>query len=176
MRLRQTLQQVARHVGQVRNLLDLGLQVADHCPGADALTHPALQERLSRAPQVQLRVQLAAQTFDVEQGLLQQHQLRLHFHVETARGLEQAHQHLTEGNAAHDAAVDGNVLRIPRRNGADEDVAGVHVGVEKAVAEHLGEEQLHATFGEFLHVGALIGQGRQIGDLNPVDALHHQYF
>jgi hypothetical protein len=48
--------------------------------------------------------------------------------------------------------------------------------MEKTVAEDLGEEQLHTALGEFFHVGALIGQGRQIGDLNPVDALHHQHF
>ncbi|MNV06328.1 hypothetical protein D3C71_967010 [compost metagenome] len=80
------------------------------------------------------------------------------------------------GQAADDAAVDRNVLRAPRIHGADEDVAGVHVGVEEAVAEHLGEENLHATLGEHFHVGALVGQGCQIGDLDTVDALHHQYF
>jgi hypothetical protein len=37
----------------------------------------------------------------------------------------------------------------------------VHVGVEEAVAEHLGEEDLHAALGQHLHVGALVGQGRQ---------------
>ena len=36
--------------------------------------------------------------FDVEQRLLQQDQLRLNLHVEAARGLEQAQQHLREGD------------------------------------------------------------------------------
>jgi hypothetical protein len=78
--------------------------------------------------------------------------------------------------AADDAAVDRDVLRAPRVHGADENIAGVHVGVEEAVAEHLGEENLHATLGQHLHVGTLVGQGRQVGDLHPVDALHHQHF
>ena len=80
------------------------------------------------------------------------------------------------GEAADDAAVDGDVLRAPRVDGADEDVARVHVGVEETVAEHLGEEDLHAAFGKHFHVGALIGEGRQIGHLNAVNALHHQHF
>ena len=33
-----------------------------------------------------------------------------------------------------------------------------------------------AALGQHLHVGALIGQGFKVGDLNPVDALHHQHF
>ncbi|MNW19602.1 hypothetical protein D3C71_2196630 [compost metagenome] len=49
-------------------------------------------------PQVEVRVQLAAEAFDVQQGFLQKNKLRLHFHVEAPCGLEQAHQHLTEGN------------------------------------------------------------------------------
>ena len=78
--------------------------------------------------------------------------------------------------AADDAAVDGDVLRGPRVHGADKNIAGVHVGVEEAVAEHLGEENLHATFGQHLHVGTLVGQGLKVGDLDPVDTLHHQHF
>ena len=45
-----------------------------------------------------LGVEIATQALDVEQGLLQQHQLWLDFHVEAPGGLEQAHQHLAEGN------------------------------------------------------------------------------
>ena len=68
---------------------------------------------------------------------------------------------ILRGQAADDAAVDGDVLRILRRDRADENVAGVHVGVEKAVTEDLGEEQFNAALGQLLHVGALIGQGRR---------------
>jgi hypothetical protein len=38
-----------------------------------------------------------------------------------------------------------------------------------------GEEDLHTTFGQELHIGALVGQGRQVSDRNAVDALHHQH-
>ncbi len=63
---------------------------------ADALAHPAFQVGLGGFPQVQVRVQFAAQPFHVQQGFLQQDQLRLDFHVEAARGLEQAQQHLPQ--------------------------------------------------------------------------------
>jgi hypothetical protein len=43
---------------------------------------------------------------------------------------------------ADDAAVDADPLRVFRMVVGDEDVARVHVGVEEAVAEHLGEEDL----------------------------------
>lgn len=79
------------------------------------------------------------------------------------------------GQAADDAAVDGDVLRAPWFDSADEDVARVHVGMEEAVAEHLGEEYLHASFGQQLHVGALIGQGGHVGHRHAVDALHYQH-
>src|SRR5690606_13502932 len=46
-----------------------------------------------RAPQVQLRIQLPPKALDVEQRLLQQHQLRLDFDLEAPRGLKQTHQH-----------------------------------------------------------------------------------
>ncbi|MNF79010.1 hypothetical protein D3C84_612130 [compost metagenome] len=98
MGLGHALEQVAGHVGQVRQLLDLTVQVAQQGFGAHAFAHPAFKEGLCGVPQVQVRVQLTAQAFDVEQGLLQQYQLWLHFHVEASRGLEQAHQYLAEGN------------------------------------------------------------------------------
>ncbi|SAJ33735.1 Uncharacterised protein [Enterobacter cloacae] len=79
------------------------------------------------------------------------------------------------GQAADDAAVHRDVLRAPGRAGADEDVAGVHVGMEEAVAEHLGEEDLHAALGQCLEVGALVAQGFQVGHRDAVDALHHQH-
>ncbi len=57
----------------------------------------------------------------------------------------------------------------------DEDVARVHVGVEEAVAEYLGEEHLHPALGQQLHVGAVGLQRRNVGDRNAVDPLHHQH-
>ncbi|MNT85944.1 hypothetical protein D3C72_2261730 [compost metagenome] len=57
----------------------------------------------------------------------------------------------------------------------DEDVAGVHVGVEEAVTEHLGEEDLNPALRQQFHVGAVGLQRGYVGDRNAVDALHHQY-
>jgi len=51
-----------------------------------------------RGPQVQVGVQVAAKAFDIEQGLLQQHQLRLNLDLEAPRRLEQPHEHQAQGN------------------------------------------------------------------------------
>ena len=61
-----------------------------------ALAHPLLEHGLGRLPEIELGVELPAQAFDREQRLLQQHELRLHFHVELARRLKQAQQHEPE--------------------------------------------------------------------------------
>ena len=44
---------------------------------ADLVLHPALEERLRRHPQVEIGIELAAEALDVQQRLLQQHELRL---------------------------------------------------------------------------------------------------
>ena len=44
---------------------------------ADLLGHPALEIRLGRHPQIEVGIELAAEALDVEQRLLQQHELRL---------------------------------------------------------------------------------------------------
>ena len=58
----------------------------------------------------------APQALDVEQGLLQHHQLRLDFDVEPARGLEQAQQHAAEGDfvqrPVEDRLADGADRRL----------------------------------------------------------------
>ncbi|MNV77517.1 hypothetical protein D3C71_1709430 [compost metagenome] len=71
----------------------LGAQLAPHPLRAHLLQHPFFKERLGRAPQVELRVKLAAQALDVEQRFLQQHQLGLDLHLKAARCLEQPHEH-----------------------------------------------------------------------------------
>jgi hypothetical protein len=75
------------------------------------------------------------------------------------------------GQRADDAEVHGHVARLGRVRRVDEDVARVHVGVEEVVLEHLGEEHLHAAFGQPLHVD--VGRAQEIGarDRDAVDAL-----
>ena len=75
----------------------------------------------------------------------------------------------------HNPAVDTDILRILRVLVAHEDIARVHVRMEKAVAEHLGEEDLHATLGQQLHVRSLLLQGHHIRNRNTVDTLHHHH-
>ena len=67
----------------------MGLQGFDQAGRADAFAHPGFQEGLSSAPEVQIRIKLTPQAFHIQQGFLQQYQLRLHFHVEAPRRLEQ---------------------------------------------------------------------------------------
>ena len=203
---------------------------------ADLLVHPALEEGLGGAPQVELGVELAAQALDVQQRLLQQHQLRLDLDIEAARGLEQPHQHLAErdvleravemrladradrafelvgpGGRRHPAGLDVQlghpavvaleegeevlrqvflVARIERADDAEvqrdvalegrrrqrhHDVARVHVGVEEAVAEHLGEEDGHAVARQPGDVDAGLAQPLDLADRHAEHALHHQH-
>src|SRR5690554_3058181 len=236
----QLQQGIVHQLRHLRRLLQPGRQVRlqglDQARRADALAHPVLKERLGSAPQIQLRIQLAAQAFHVQQGFLQQHQLRLHFHIEATGGLEQAQQEVAErnvfqrplenrlahgtdggfefvhpgirrypaglyvqlghlavipaeerqqvagqvafivrGQGSDNAEIDGNVFGIRRVGNVHKDVARVHVGVEEAVPEHLGEKDLHAFLGQHFHVHAGISQSVHIGNGNAVDALHHQY-
>ncbi len=68
---------------------------------------PVFEERLSGFPQIELRIELTADAFDVEQRFLQQHQLRLHFHIEAARGAEQVKQHMAERDLRQRLLEDG---------------------------------------------------------------------
>ena len=76
---------------------------------------------------------------------------------------------------ADDAEVDRRIARIGRIVDEHEDVAGVHVGVEEVVAEHLREEDLHAVLGELADVRAGRAQPRHVADGHAVDALHHHH-
>ena len=94
---------------------------------ADPVVHPALEVRQRGHPQVELRVEVAAEALDVEQRLLQQHELRLDLDVEAARRAEELQQHAAErdlgqrpveGGLEHDAdlgleLVDAGVRRHP---------------------------------------------------------------
>ena len=76
---------------------------------------------------------------------------------------------------ADNTAVDADVFRIFRVLIADENVARMHVCMEEAVAENLSKEDLHATLGQQLHVGALFFQRRHVRDRNTVDTFHHHH-
>src|SRR5689334_12785988 len=61
--------QLRQQLGVARRL---GAQLLPQLARADLVAHPFLEERPGGVPQVQLRVELAAQPLDVEQRLLQQ--------------------------------------------------------------------------------------------------------
>src|SRR5438132_13908538 len=89
----------ARQLRQrVRPIRRLPAQRAHEAAPADLLGHPALEEGLRRGPQVEVGVELAPETFDVEQRLLQHDELRLDLDVEAAGGLEQLQQYAPEGD------------------------------------------------------------------------------
>ena len=73
---------------------------------------------------------------------------------------------------ADDAEVDGRVHGPLRVVGLHENIAGVHVGVEEIVPQHLREEDRHAVLGELWDVGAEFAQARNLGDRHAADALH----
>ena len=77
---------------------------------------------------------------------------------------------------AHDAEVERDVLAVMRRIDGDKDVARMHVGMKKAVTEHLRKKDLDTSAGKLLQVD---GGARQFVDPADRDAghpLHHQHF
>ncbi len=77
---------------------------------------------------------------------------------------------------AHDAEVHRDVLAEMGAVGRDEDVAGVHVGVEVAVAEHLREEELDARPRQPLEVDAGLDQPVDLADRDPGHPFHDHDF
>ena len=77
--------------------------------------------------------------------------------------------------AADDGAIHRDISRVRRVGGIHEDIARVHVGVEEAVAEHLGKKDLHAALGQQLEVGAPGLQLFHVGDRDTGDAFHDEY-
>ncbi len=74
------------------------------------------------------------------------------------------------GQGADDAKVNGDVATI----GLDEDVARVHVGMEKVVLEDLGEKYLHPAFAQQFHAHALGLEPVDLAHRGAIDALHDQ--
>ena len=79
------------------------------------------------------------------------------------------------GERAHDAKVQRDVA--PKGFGlqADLDVARVHVGVEKTVAKHLGEENRHTVARQLLDVDTGLAQALHLVDRYALHALHDQH-
>ena len=199
---------------------------------AHLIVHPIHQKRLGRGPQIQIRVELAAQALDIQQRFLQQHELRLDFHIKAPAGFKQAHQHqakrnlrqrLVENRLTHGAhrrfelfgaGVGRHPARFDVRRGhavvvavekgqkvnrqiafvvigeaADDaeierdiavvvghqNIARVHIGVEKTVFKHLGEENFHTIAGQFFQIDALRLQSGDVGNrraVHPFDGEH----
>ena len=71
-------------------------QTTLECAPADLIAHQALQKGFRRHPEIEIRIELPAEALDIEQGFLQQHELRLNLDVEPARRLEKLHQNLAQ--------------------------------------------------------------------------------
>ena len=133
-------QQILRHPRPVlQQLPEMRARVG--APG-----HPLLQHRLGGGPQVQIRIELAAEALDVQERLLQQHQLGLHLHVELARRLKQAQQHQPERDVLEGLVEDGLADRADgrfqfRHPRIRRHPAGIHVQPGHAVVVALEEGQ-----------------------------------
>lgn len=73
----------------------------------------------------------------------------------------------------NDPAIQPNPHRILWMLRFNEHVARVHVGVEKAVSEHLSEEHTHTAFREQFHIGAIRFQAFNIRDLDAIYSLRN---
>src|SRR5579864_1829355 len=118
---------------QLRQRLDERRRFREKSPPqrakADLVLHPALEKRLRGHPQVEIRIELAPEAFDVQQRLLEQYELWLDLDVEAARRTEELHEDFAERNflqrpvedrLAHDAdfafeLVDARVRGHPSR-------------------------------------------------------------
>ena len=76
------------------------------------------------------------------------------------------------GQRTHDAEIERDILTVA----GDENIAGVHIGMEKAVAEHLGEKDFNAGTRKLRNVDALCAHVGNRGDRNAVHALHDHDF
>src|SRR5436190_24128680 len=72
---------------------------------------------------------------------------------------------------SHDAEVERDVFALVRRVGRDENVSRMHVGVEEAVAKHLGEENLDTGARELLNVDALHDEPVDLSNRRPLHLL-----
>jgi len=188
--------------------------------------HPFFGHGAGRFPNVEIGVQPTAHPFHHHHGLLQQDQLRLGLHVETARGLEQLRQKPGDRNVARALAEDrladgaqrlgkglarmtgghegelvmqvGDAPVIARQKsrqrarheaahariqpphdaeihrrqppiGVDEQIARMHVGVEKAVAQRLGQKAAHDQHRHRPGIAPSRGQGRRVAHRDAVD-------
>ena len=106
-RLQRIIKGQRQHRQALGQIGQVGLELLVHSAHAQLLVHPALHERLGGGPQVQVGVELAPQSLDLDQGLLQQHELGLHFHVEASGDFEQAQQKLVEVDVLEWSEQDG---------------------------------------------------------------------
>ncbi len=73
------------------------------------------------------------------------------------------------------AEIECDVTPKVRRIKADLNIARVHVGVEKAVTKHLGEENLHAFACQLRDIHAGCAQRLDLADRHADHALHDEH-
>ena len=80
------------------------------------------------------------------------------------------------GERAHNAEVQRDVAAKALGSQTHLDVAGVHVGMEEAIPEHLGKKQRHTVTGQLFDVHTGTAQALHLVDGHAVHALHHHHF
>jgi len=61
----------------------VALQLFDNIDWTVLALEPVFEEGFGCLPKIEVRIELASQTFNIEECLLKSHQLRLHFHVKS---------------------------------------------------------------------------------------------
>ena len=111
--------------------------------------------------------------------MLARHVARLEMHLGDALvvAVEEAVEDLGEeapllhAEPPHDAEIDGDDAALL----VDEQIAGMHVGMEEAVAHGMAQEGLHQPRAERLHVVAGGGKRVAVGDRDAVDPFERQH-
>ena len=89
-------------------------QTIEQAARTDLLAHPALEDGLGGHPQIEIGVELTAEAFDIEKGLLQQDELRLDLDIESAGGLKKPHQDQSERDLLERPVEEGFAHRADR--------------------------------------------------------------
>lgn len=76
--------------------------------------------------------------------------------------------------AADDGAIQCDVFGVNRIGGIDQDIAGMHIGVEKVVFKNLLEERFYTLVSQYFEVHATRFEFINLVDGNAINPFHNQ--
>ena len=80
------------------------------------------------------------------------------------------------GQGADDSAVYSDVGGVGWIGSVNENITGMHIGMEKAVPQDLGEKYFYTPFCQQLEVHFFLAQYLHIGDWYAVNPFHGEHF